>query len=480
VFEEDFYIPGAKTAGENAALWHTCAIVIVGAWGMGGASPWTLGLLMAAGFLSPIMVVLHQSRGDFRRRGEFARYIGYLLLLVPLFGIYGWASTVPLFTEIEAYGEKLLALETPPDSVPVAAAPKAYVWSLLVQVAFFLSALNVRFLVGERWVLRRILLILAFNAVGLSLLGFLQRLIGFKEFLGLLDLPRTDFFATFIHPSHWSGFAFLWLVAMMALVSFYKTRRSWKFFSKSPGLYCLAGAIALMGSIIVAGQALYIAVAGLFMGVSLLVIGGSSILRSRGKWQAFVPSVLVLAFALGLLGYAAKTASQAYVQAMTPTAGMAELLQYEPVDSLRDLEARPVVYADTYALFQDRPWFGWGQDAFPVIYPLFRDPALPQRGLAHPGSDVLVGLMEGGLVYFILWGLVVIIFTMGAIFRGGFIGVSGSLFYGLLLVLPLAVLDFPFANPAFVLSFWILLGIAVRWAQIKPANPNQQELNIPV
>jgi O-antigen ligase len=128
----------------------------------------------------------------------------------------------------------------------------------------------------------------------------------------------------------------------------------------------------------------------------------------------------------------------------------------------------------------EKPWFGWGLESYAHVFRIFNTQRaietwvwIPFYAEAH--NDWLQSLAEVGFVGTGLLGLMVLFPLISVPWRRVSSSLPRHLLAGCALILLYAWVEFPFANPAVMISFWCCLYSAVRYAKL---SGNEQ--NMPV
>jgi O-antigen ligase len=133
--------------------------------------------------------------------------------------------------------------------------------------------------------------------------------------------------------------------------------------------------------------------------------------------------------------------------------------------------SRLVLYADTWRMAAEKPWFGWGLESYGRVFPLFNtqrpvEPWFPAPVYREAHNDWLQSLAEVGFVGTGLLVLQVLVPLFAVPWRRVGSVIPYYLLAGTGLVTVYAWLEFPFANPTVVLTFCALFWCAVRYAQL--------------
>ena len=135
------------------------------------------------------------------------------------------------------------------------------------------------------------------------------------------------------------------------------------------------------------------------------------------------------------------------------------------------LTSRWVLYGDTWRMAAQKPWFGWGLECYGRVFPLFNtqrpvEPWFPAPVYREAHNDWLQSLAEGGFVGTTLLVLQAVVPLLSVAWRRTVSVVPYYLLAGAGLVALYAWLEFPFANPAVLLTFCALFWCGVRYAQL--------------
>lgn len=469
MFEEDFQAPGAKTPTEVLVAWHLCVLIVFSSWAFGGAIYWADGFIFAIGLFAPVPFLVHLSSGFYKTTGNARRY---LLASVPfwlLALVFVARAFNPSLTTAYVGEEALAALREAAGLLPASTLWVSAVVPFFAGAFLYLCALNLFFVVETRFLLKRMLYIGGLSAVVLAGLGFLQQSLESTRILGFLTAPHAFFFSTFVHPSHWCGFALLWASALLGLSNYLKHRQRWRVWLFSPGFLCFAGGVLLLLSVFSVGNFVFRFAAAILAGITLVLYSLDHFRETRGVLRWGVPAVF-LGAALALLAYSLSLFVETVEDVYRPVAKTATNDPQFELGALRPIEHRLALIEDSLELAGDRPAFGWGPESFGIIQQFHQQADLPQTYYEHPRSDLMLALVEGGGFALIVWGAA----------AAGFLAMLGRarsvrtlttyLVVGCALVAAIGVIDTPFSSPALKASWWVLLAAGVRWSLISPLN----------
>ena len=143
--------------------------------------------------------------------------------------------------------------------------------------------------------------------------------------------------------------------------------------------------------------------------------------------------------------------------------------QIEEIRLRGNLGGRAQLYADTWRMAREKIWFGWGLGSYGTVFQIYNQQVSvegwePFYAQAH--SDWLQALAEVGLVGTVLIVLMGIVPLMSLWPLGPPRAVPGYLLAGCGLLALYALVEFPFANPAVMESFWLCFFTALRYHKL--------------
>jgi O-antigen ligase len=456
---------GPASRLEWLTLIHVAGLALFTAWDIGGETNFARLVIRGWGSLAVPLIVYACVRRVRRRDGlpSALRWLWPLLV----FDVVVLASLFhPSFTRALVGGAAALVDSGSRTLWPSTAVPAATWHTWWEFNAIYLSCFNLALTIVHRRMLRALLVMVTVNALALAVLGTFQKLAHAPGlFFGLQASPNDAFFATFIYRNHWGAFILLSTAAALALVFHYARRIDPEGRRHSPALFDV--------------------VATLLMAASVPLSASRSC------------SVLVLILLLGALAYwlwrlrrgsqaggAAKTAAIAATVALFLAGIGGSYLLGRPVIERRisqtreqieeirlrgSVGSRQQLYADTWRMARAKPLFGWGLGSYATVFQIYNQQVsvegwVPFYAQAH--SDWLQALAEVGLVGTAL------IFLMAAVpltllWRSPPPGpLPGFLLAGCGLLALYALVEFPFANPAVLVTFWLCFFTALRYHRL--------------
>lgn len=455
---------------EKVVIVHFAVLLVFTSWAFGGQIPWArrgiavwggVGILL---FFSACRLI-GADRSEQERRHPAVRYLWPLLVFDLLVGISGLN---PSFTEIPGAGAPTLILIKPIAWLPSSARP-TLTWTELWQFnAIVLSCFNLHLALHRRRLVRAVLWIIAGNAVALAIFGTFQKLVGSTGlWFGLVNAPNSHFFSTFVYHNHWGAFTLLNTSVCLGLMYHLIRRSQGRPFWHTPiplaalALLLLAVSVPLSSS-----RSCTVAMAALLGGglVHLLI----RLVRRQRERQRSAALPLAGILAAILLGLAA-----IYYLGHEVIAQRAELTseQIAAVAKEDTLNSRLALYRDTWRMALAKPWFGWGLESYAHVFRIFNTQRatelwvwIPFYAEAH--NDWLQSLAEVGFVGTALLGALIGAPLCAVRWRTVRSILPRYLLAGTAMVLLYAWVEFPFANPAVMITFWSVLYCAVRYASL--------------
>lgn len=443
---------------------HFAAMVAFTSWAFGGQIPWARDVIAVLGGVG---LVLFLAACQQARRGRLLAHPA-LRLLWPLwlYDVLVIASCFnPAFRETVVGGERILILRDTLPWLPTGARPTLAIKELWQFNGIVLSAFNLLLALNRRSQIRALLFFFAGNAMALAIFGTLQKLSGASGlWFGLVPSPQKYFFSTFVYHNHWGAFILLNTAVCLALCFHFLREHRGRDLWHSPvptgsvATLLLAAAVPLSASRSATGLMIVLL---LFAGVHLIRLITRR--RSGSAGPAIAGIVAAATLAVATIGYLGR---DVIAQRLQLTSEQLAYLARE--DSLN---AREILYRDTWRMAMERPWFGWGLESYAHTFRIFNTQRaiesvfwIPFYAEAH--SDWLQSLAEVGFV-----GTVLLV-TLGILplwrhrRRLGATPVPRYLLTGAGLLLLYAWLEFPFANPAVMMMFCGLWFLAARHLQL--------------
>lgn len=453
---------------ELAVLVHTGVLLLASAWIYGGNSGWIRFALSLWASLGGVLTVAAFFQPG--ARGRDARHKAWWLLPLALFsGLVLLSAANPGFRAVRIDGETAFVRGSPAHpSWPGTISPALTLRAWWFGTGVYLAAFNLAVVVQSRSALRKLMALIAGNTLVLAVFGTLQKLAGGGFYWGAAESPNFRFFATFIYYNHWGAFMILGLTTATGLL-FYSVRRhrehSGRDLWHSPFSAALVGVLLIATSAPVSASRASTVITALIAGVALTHALVRIIAIHRAQQRGIWPQVLLIVVlatattgAVGWLSY--RSLGERYTETRLA------------IDQDKSLfGGRADLYRDTWRLVREKPVFGWGLDTYAVGFQLIRPYTVnlrdrSQNVYATAHSDWLQSLAEtgfAGTVLLVLMGVAPLTSLSRRQLRHP---LTAYPLFGCALVLAYAGIEFPFANGAVMITFWILLFSAIRHAEL--------------
>lgn len=461
--------PHRSSLVDKLVLFQFGALLLFTSWAFGGQAPWARQIIAWWG--TGGMLLFLWACAD-RRRAEEGKIHPALRYLWPLW-LYDTLVVVscfnPGFREALVAGESSLVLADPNPWLPTAARPLLAARELWQFNGLVLSSFNLLLVLHRRRQVRSVLLLLAGNALVLAVFGTFQKLAGANGlWFGLVPSPNQHFFSTFIYHNHWGAFILLNTAVCVALLFHYHRRGGYRDLWHSPVLLGAVATLLLAASVPLSASRSCTVLVGLLL-TGTLVHFLLRIVRQRRERQqpAFLP-VAGIALA-ALLSVAAISYLGRDVIAQRAQLTSEQLTRFS---SEGTLTSRLVLYRDTWRMASEKPWFGWGLESYAHVFRVFNTQRTAELQwwivfYAEAHNDWLQSLAEVGFIGTGLLALLVLLPVGAVAWRRVGSVVPRYLLAGCSLLLLYAWLEFPFANPAVMLTFCAVFYCAVRYAELE-------------
>lgn len=453
-------VTGPQTL-EKAAIIHASFLVIFVSWSFGGNIRWAEQVVVAVGLLGggAITAIEFLRR---RRTGGSLRPFHWLWPLVGLTALVLVGALYPNLQSLVVEGASVWVPRSVSPLLPSSARPDLAIGALLLFIGLFLPCFNVAVVVRSRRLVRALLWTMVTNAFVLAVFGSLQKLSHASGlYFGAVPSPNTRFFASFVYQNHWGAFAVLHLSLGLGLVFSAKADSRYRSFLQSPACLALVGLLFLAASIPLSASRSCTVLVALLLGMALFTTWRR---MAEGKLQRKV-AFLVLGGAAFLVVLATILARPVMQSRLADTRQQLAMLR-----STGSIGTRAQLYRETWEMVQDRPFFGWGLASYPWVFARYNRQVSVDRLPVHyedAHSDWLQSLAEVGVVGTVCRGLLLLL-PLWSIRRLGRLPVVS--FYPLLgcaIILLYALVEFPFGNPAVILTFWLCWFAALRIAQLE-------------
>jgi O-antigen ligase len=453
---------------EKFVLVQFSILLVFTSWAFGGQAPWARQVIAWWGTVGILLFLWAAGTGRPAGDGKIHPAIRWLWPLW-LYDLLVIASCFnPGFREVVAGGEPSLVLANPNPWWPSAARPVLAAKELWQFNGLVLSSFNLLLTLRRRRHVLAILQLVAGNAVLLAIFGTFQKLVGAKGLLfGLVASPNPRFFSTFIYHNHWGAFTLLNTTVSVALLHHYHRRGGHRDVWHSPVLLGAVATLVLALSVPLSASRSCSVLEALLLGGALVHFLLKLIRERRERAlpvalpvTGVILACLLAASAITFLG------RKSILDRLTQTS---EQLSHQGEGTV--LDSRLVLYRDTWRMAAAKPWFGWGLESYAHVFYIFNTHPSHERWAwrafyAQAHNDWLQSLAEVGFVGTGLLALLVLL-PVGAVpWRRVPSIVPRYLLAGCGLLLLYAWLEFPFANPAVMLTFCTVFYCAIRYAEL--------------
>jgi O-antigen ligase len=453
---------------EKLVLFHFGTLLVFTTWAFGGQAHWVRQGIAgwgAVGVLLFIAVCRARDKSSGEPSWPALRYLWPLWL----YDVLVIASCFnPAFKYVVIAGERSLVMGDPIPWLPTAARP-LLAWKELWQFnVIVLSTFNLFLVLPGRRAVRGLLFFLAINSTVLAVFGTFQKLVGAKGlWFGLVPSPNARFFATFIYHNHWGAFILLNTAVCLALLFHAFRRGGARDFWHSP---VLMGAVV---TLLMAASVPLSASRSCTMIIGLLLLGALThfmlrVVRRQRERRASVALPVAGIILAALIATAAITylGRDAIAERLNQTTA-----QLAPGAREATFGSRLTLYRDTWRMAAEKPVFGWGLESYAHVFRVFNTQRAVELWLwipfyAEAHNDWLQSLAEVGFVGTSLLALLVVLPLAAVPWRRVESVVPRYLLAGCALLLLYAWVEFPFANPAVMLTFCATFYCALRYAAL--------------
>ena len=447
--------------------------VVFTSWAFGGQVPWARQVIAGWGAVGVVLFVAAVCVRP-RPAGEHVtaaiRCLWPLLLFDVLVGL---SCFNPSFNEVLIGGEPSLVMGEPLRWLPSSARPLLAAHELWQFNVFVLSCFNLCLALPTRRLVRTVLFILGGNAVALAVFGTFQKLGGADGlWFGLVPSTNPKFFSTFVYPNHWGAFTLLNTAVCLGLLQHFLRRRGDRDLWHTPVPLAVLATLLLAATIpLSASRSSTVLLAVLLLGFLAHLIGWVRRHRRETHRSAAGPVAAILlaaGLAVAAIGFLGR---EVIVQRTRLTAEQVTQIAREET-----LNSRLTLYRDTWRMAAARPWCGWGLESYAHVFRIFNTQRaaeswvwIPFYARAH--NDWFQSLAEVGFAGTGLRALLVLAALRTVPWRRVDSLLPRYLLGGCGLVLLYAWVEFPFANPAVMLTFCATFCCALRYAALDPRDP---------
>ncbi len=311
------------------------------------------------------------------------------------------------------------------------------------------------------------------NACILGLVGFVHKASGEARVLWLQEFPGASSFASFVYQNHAGAYFSLLSFAALGLAVWHFFEGRKRMARSTPAALWLIAALLLVFAVVFSlsrGAIISLTVFGLAALIAVLI------LRFTSSTQSTIPAIVPVLVALGVVGTVGWMVRQIDFSAV--------YFKFEQLSKLQandpSVLSRKLARESATEMLGEHWVRGVGAGGFRYLFPEYikHKPLIYERGQLfweHAHNDWLEIPVELGLT-----GVLLLAATAGWLgwtwIRGGGWRHPLVLLIGLGIcqVMVHAVMDFPFQNPAILVTWWALLIISLRWLELDGGFPPRQ------
>lgn len=464
---------------EKMVIAHFASLLIFTAWAFGGQAPWARQVIAAWGGVGVLLFVIAcRATGRLRPDKRLHPALRWLWPLLAYDLVVGISILNPSFTEIIQNGENALIMGHPVSWLPSSARPELTGKELWQFNVIVLSCFNLLLVLPSRRAVRFVLLIIAGNAVALAVLGTFQRLVGSEGlWFGAVPSPNPKFFATFVYHNHWGAFTLLNASVCLGLLQHFIRRGGPRGLWHTPVPLGAVAVLLLAATIpLSASRSCTFLMSVLLCGalVHLLIV----LVKKRRPQRRSIAAPVA---GMGLAALLAVSAIYYLAQEVIAQRAQLTAEQLASLAKEETLNSRLTLYRDTWRMAAAKPWFGWGLESYAHVFRVFNTQRAVERWVwipfyAEAHNDWLQSLAEVGFVGTTLLALLVLLPLFSVRWRRTTSVLPRYLLAGVAIVLLYAWVEFPFANPAVMLTCCATFYCAIRYALLS-ASPSPDQIS---
>lgn len=469
------YSPGAGprrsgdhplTRLESVTLAHVAVFAIAATWAFGGNAEAVEVPLAWWGSLGGVITLAAILKAGESTNGSL-QPLKWLYPIAAFNALVVAATFNPSLREMTIGGETVLLNTGARGSWPSSARPEVALRRLWLFDAAWISAFNLLLVIRQRRALRGLVLVLIGNALVLSVFGTVQKLSGAPGlYFGAVASPQRHFFSTFIYHNHWGSFMVLMLAACIGLTWYYARRIHVRDILHSPVFGALA-VILLMSATVPLSTSRSCTLLVLLLFAAAFGHWITVLIQKRRQFRESIALPIA-----GALGVVVLVGAGIWFVARDSILIRLEKTREQVADmrARGSIGGRATLYADTWAMAKDKPWFGWGMGSYPHVFTLYNTQKPVDRlpvwyHDAH--SDWLQALAEHGVVGSALLAASALV-PLASVWRRRRPGtIARYLLGGCALIVLYAWIEFPFGNFAVVLLWWLCFFGAVQYMRLK-------------
>lgn len=340
---------------------------------------------------------------------------------------------------------------------------------LLIYGSVFLTICTVWVSLTRRRSLQVVFTTVAINGLLLAALGVAQRLVGNGRIFWFYESPAPGFFSTFVYKNHAGAYLLLTLATCCGLAAWYYSRGLRRMEKSNPSGVFVFFATCLGVSILISYARGVTLVTLVYLSVCAAIFIIHQLKTKNENRRPIVAIALVLIF-----GYFLKTG----LDALNSREAWSKITRGISGQDT-SLESRRMADKASFEMLRSTWVTGAGAGSFQFLFPIYevRHPALHRASIEarvfweHAHNDLLEFPIELGLA-----GMLLLLSGIGYIAAALARSyawenpLSGCIVFGGLTLLVYAWWDFPFQNPAILLTASVLMIAATMWATFEEMN----------
>lgn len=321
--------------------------------------------------------------------------------------------------------------------------------------------------VTRRKIARTVLTLVAVNGALVAAVFVLQRLTTPDRILWLWHAPADYFVAGFVYKNHGGAFFNLVLAACLSIAAWHAIHAERQMKKSHPGLlFVFLGLLILVAQSLTYARAATLSSLVIIFGIGV-AIGIRLLFRSVNGMPGSIVAVLAL-LAIGFVGVCAVS--------LKPERIWDRFGRLLKEDEASSITARQIATRATLTMAKESIVVGHGAGGFRFLFPLYQqhypdiygDPG-SRMFWEHAHDDYAEGLAEYGLTGVALASAALACLVL-SLWRSRILRHAPLLaaLSGPAAVFANGAVDFPFQNPAVLLTTLACLTLVARWAQLEP------------
>jgi O-antigen ligase len=474
---------------EKALAFVAAALLIFQPWALGGMYLWTQYIAGAIALIAFIVALIPRHYTDEHHAGPELKLVMWpKLLRFPFFWLgllYIAFVIIQIFNPAWQYVsvgkgwflQKIDYITWLPHGIADAPAIKMNGWrTLLIHGTLWLLVCALWVGITRRKTIRVLLTTLALNGTLIALAVLLQRLTDSKKMFWILDPPAHYFVGSFIYKNHGGAFFILILGTLLGLAWWHTAHAERRLEKSHPGMV-----LVLLGTIVMVALTFTYARATTALGAGLLLLVAAAYgIRLAFKKSGGPPKLVTAILAVAGAGFIGLCIASFNVDSVWK-----RFDRLNDQDEFSSITTRQLAIRATWDMAQSGLVTGHGAGGFRYLFPFYQQ-AYPDiwrvrhwnkqaqeyrygRRLywEHAHNDYAELIAENGLIG--VGMLLTLLAFIGAAIRAAWVFSNPPLLIllgGPALVAISAAVDFPFHNPAVLVTTGVITALTLRWGML--------------